>query len=132
MNTNYRELVEEFPKAFSRYKTRDDDDIIDALCDIDEPHGEYFLNKDELVRLLDGAKQGDSIIVKGYLFVELGRDHTPIILWCNVDLHNLDMEEGRFEYECADSYLGWDYYVDVKKETRDYLYPQADYLEFMK
>ena len=35
MNTNFRELVEEFPKDFRRYKTRNDDDIIKALCDID-------------------------------------------------------------------------------------------------
>ena len=90
INTNYRELVEEFPKAFSRYNTRTDFEIISALCDIDTPHGEYFLNKSTLC-ILEDAKQGDSLIVKGYPLIELGSSHTPIVLWCSVELHNLDL-----------------------------------------
>lgn len=40
--------------------------------------------------MLENAKQGDSLIVKGYLLIELGSSHTLIVLWCSVELHNLD------------------------------------------
>ena len=128
MNTNFNELVEEFPRDFRYYKTRNDDDIIKALCEIDSPSGDFYLHKD----LINHLHQGESTIVKGYLIIELGSQHTPIVLWATVRLDDFDEEEGRFEYEYGWEYHGWDYYFDIKDELDDYLYPRADYLEFMK
>lgn len=128
MNKNFRELVEEFPRDFRYYKTRNDDDIIKALCGIDLPNGDFYLHKD----LLNHLHQGETAYVKGYLIIELGSRHTPIVLWATVRLDNFDEEEGTFEYEYGWEYHGWDYYFDIKDELGDYLYPRADYLEFMK
>ena len=127
MNTNFRELVEEFPKEFERRTVRTDWDIVRALQDIGSP-ADYYLNKE----LLNHLHEGETATVRGYFTVELGRRNTPIVVWADVMCANFDEEEGRFEYESGWEYLGWDYYFDIKDELGDYLYPRADYLEFMK
>ena len=127
MNTNFNELVEEFPKEFERRTVRTDWDIVRALQDIGSP-ADYYLNKE----LLNHLHQGETTTVRGYFTVELGRRNTPIVVWADVICENFDEEEGRFEYESGWEFLGWDYYFDIKDELGDYLYPRADYLEFMK
>ena len=127
MNTNFREIVDEFPKEFERRTVRTDWDIVRALQDIGSP-ADYYLNKE----LLNHLHQGETATVRGYFTVELGRRNIPIVVWADVMCANFDEEEGRFEYESGWEYLGWDYYFDIKDELGDYLYPRADYLEFMK
>ena len=127
MNTNFREIVDEFPKEFERRTVRTDWDIVRALQDIGSP-ADYYLNKE----LLNHLHQGETATVRGYFTVELGRRNIPIVVWADVMCANFDEEEGRFEYESGWEYLGWDYYFDIKDELGAYLYPRADYLEFMK
>lgn len=127
MNTNFRLLVNEFPKEFERRDIREDWDIVRALQEIGNP-ADYYLDKE----ILNHLHQGETTTVRGYIFVELGYRHTPIVVWSDVICENYDEETGTFEWEYSTNDLGWDYYFEVQKLADSFLRPQADYLEFMK
>ena len=127
MNTNFRLLVNEFPKEFERRDIREDWDIVRALQEIGNP-ADYYLDKE----ILNHLHQGETTTVRGYIFVELGYRHTPIVVWSDVICENYDEETGTFEWEYSTNGLGWDYYFEVQKLADSFLRPQADYLEFMK
>ena len=127
MNTNFRLLVNEFPKEFERRDIREDWDIVRALQEIGHP-ADYYLDKE----ILNHLHQGETTPVRGYIFVELGYRHTPIVVWSDVICENYDEETGTFEWEYSTNDLGWDYYFEVQKLADSFLRPQADYLEFMK
>ena len=127
MKTYFRDLVNEFPKEFKRRKTRDAEDIVEALKDIGSP-ADYYLDKE----ILNHLRQGETATVRGYFIVELGSRHTPIVVWLDVVCENFDEETGTFEWEYSTNIIGWDYYFEVQKLADSFLRPQADYLEFMK